>query len=219
MTEQQKRQFLANVNKQSGVRLNNLTTECWIWEGYKDLEGYGNFQTKWAKELNTKYAHRISFHLFKEEFLPTKDRNKDLLHSCDNTSCVNPEHLRFGNMTENTKDRDERGRGVVLQGFQHGSSIFTPTDVDKIVYMRLTGSTHEQIWEEMGCERPTIKRLLTGKTYDKINYEKLIKSKKLILRELLDNRILKLKAEGLSYSQITAETGRSATYISNLLNK
>jgi uncharacterized protein YerC len=219
MTEQQKRQFLANVNKQSGVRLNNLTTECWIWEAGKCNEGYGQLQTKWAKELGTHKAHRLSFHLFKEEFLPTKDRNKDLLHSCDNPSCVNPEHLRFGNMTENMKERDERGRQVSLQGFQHGSSIFTPSDVDKIVFMRLTGKTHQQIWEEMGCERPTIKRLLTGKTYEKINYEELIQAKKVVLRELLDNRIRRLKANGLSYSQITAETGRSSTYISNLLNK
>ena len=33
-----------------------------------------------------------------------------VLHSCDNPSCVNPDHLRVGTQAENIQDRDAKGR-------------------------------------------------------------------------------------------------------------
>lgn len=32
-------------------------------------------------------------------------------HKCDNTSCINPDHLEIGTSKDNARDRDARGRG------------------------------------------------------------------------------------------------------------
>lgn len=51
-------------------------------------------------------AHRVSYSLVYGE-IPTAAL---VLHSCDNASCVNPQHLRLGDQTQNMSDRRLRGR-------------------------------------------------------------------------------------------------------------
>lgn len=96
--------FLDRVNKQSGVFLNGLTTECWEWTGAICGPGYGQIQTEWALKLGSYYSHRISYILFKE---PIPD-DKMIRHKCDNRKCVNPDHLEIGVSKDNVKDMMER---------------------------------------------------------------------------------------------------------------
>lgn len=71
-------------------------SECWIWDGYKDKEGYGRLWT------GTTYigAHRFSYEYFKESL-----GDKQCNHTCNNPSCVNPAHLYAGNQGDNLIDR------------------------------------------------------------------------------------------------------------------
>ena len=101
--EQKQRKFLSYVNKQSGVRLNNLTTDCWVWEGTIDGNGYGHLQTKWGTEMG-KFSHRISYMLFKGEI----PEGRLIRHKCDNRKCVNPDHLEIGTKKDNNQDARER---------------------------------------------------------------------------------------------------------------
>jgi hypothetical protein len=101
--EQQRRKFLSYVNKQSGVRPNDLTTDCWIWEGTIDGNGYGHLQTLWATAMG-KFAHRISYRLFVGDI----PEGKLIRHRCDVRKCVNPDHLALGGKAENNQDARER---------------------------------------------------------------------------------------------------------------
>lgn len=69
---------------------------CWIWKGRKDKDGYGILYIK----KNVK-AHRYSWEL-KNGRIP---EGFILCHKCDNTSCVNPDHLYIGTHLDNARDR------------------------------------------------------------------------------------------------------------------
>jgi hypothetical protein len=81
--------------------------ECWLWIGGKTRAGYGVIQ-EGGKGSKTLLAHRLSYTLHKG---PIAD-GLHVLHSCDNPSCVNPEHLRCGTNSENMQDAYDRGRKV-----------------------------------------------------------------------------------------------------------
>lgn len=72
---------------------------CWIWEKRCDKSGYGAIAV--TKDCTTKYfkAHRVSY--FKEtgEYPPL------LRHTCNNKSCINPNHLIAGSHKENNLDK------------------------------------------------------------------------------------------------------------------
>jgi hypothetical protein len=73
----------------------NMTKTCWLWTGYKNKDGYGEYKSDF---LTTRLAHRISFGLdqgYLEE-LP-------LDHLCRNRHCVNPDHLEFVTTKVNTR--------------------------------------------------------------------------------------------------------------------
>lgn len=84
---------------------------CWQWTAGKFAQGYGAFQLNGCAQR----AHRIVWELT-HGAIP---RGKDVLHTCDNPSCVNPEHLYLGTDKENGRDRAVRGRAA--SGARHKS--------------------------------------------------------------------------------------------------
>lgn len=78
------------------------TESCWLWNGTKDKKGYG--QTNIASKKIS--AHRLSYILFKGSI----EEDKFICHSCDNPSCVNPDHLWIGTHKDNMKDMHDKGR-------------------------------------------------------------------------------------------------------------
>jgi hypothetical protein len=85
--------FLIKVDK---------TDSCWIWTANKDKNGYGRFKF----ERYPHPAHRFSYKLFKGEI----PKGMLICHSCDNPSCVNPEHLWLGSCSDNTRDMVSKNR-------------------------------------------------------------------------------------------------------------
>ena len=94
------------INRQSLEEkfFNNLikSDNCWEWTGRKNKAGYGYIYHKKAL-----VASRVSFELYNNREI--KEGNF-ACHRCDNTSCVNPNHIFEGTPLDNTRDMDNKGR-------------------------------------------------------------------------------------------------------------
>lgn len=79
-----------------------IVGDCWEWDASKNNHGYGLVVINYKIQT----AHRFSYRLFKGEI------SDGLLvcHTCDNPSCVNPDHLFEGSMSDNIIDCVKKGR-------------------------------------------------------------------------------------------------------------
>ena len=107
-------------------------SECWIWKGRKDKDGYGNIKVG----KKTKRAHRASYKLN----IGKIPKGKMILHSCNNPSCVNPKHLRPGTQHDNMKDRKDAGNQSI--GENHPNCKFSDKIVEEI---RVFNGTRKEI--------------------------------------------------------------------------
>jgi len=90
LTNQEMQNFYSIINSIKSPK-------CWIWN-HSLVHGYGLFMGK--------SAHRVSYELYKGSI----PKNMVVMHTCDNPSCVNPEHLEIGTQSENIADMIKKGR-------------------------------------------------------------------------------------------------------------
>ena len=57
-----------------------------------------------------------------------------IMHKCDNTICINPEHLKIGTQKENIADMFLKGRANKATGENHGHSKITDKQTVEIYY-------------------------------------------------------------------------------------
>ncbi len=70
---------------------------CWIWKAFKNKQGYGRIGIAAGECVN---AHRLSYVIHKGQI----PEDHFICHTCDNPSCVNPEHLFTGTRQDNIND-------------------------------------------------------------------------------------------------------------------
>jgi hypothetical protein len=139
--------FFRYVGKRSG---------CWNWEGGKDANGYGSMNVHGAPML----AHRISYTIHKGDI----PKGLYILHSCDNPSCVNPDHLSAGTQADNVADMHNKGRARkrALKGESHANSKLTDADVR---YIRESKETVMDIAKKLNVSRAIIYDVKARKTW------------------------------------------------------
>lgn len=112
---------------------------CWIFTAGKDKNGYGQVQAaKTARELGVTRAHQMSYKIFKGDV----PEGMFVCHTCDNPSCVNPNHLFVGTAQDNNDDMWAKGR------WRSGAK--SKYDHDYIVNQHGIKSCME-LSEELGC--------------------------------------------------------------------
>ncbi len=107
--------FWTNVRKGDG---------CWLWQGAVDKDGYGLFNGETGGSVYVR-AHRFSYALH-DGPIPSGHL---ICHSCDNPSCVRPDHLFAGTPSQNTQDMLAKGRQNMPFGAEHHHAKLTEAQV------------------------------------------------------------------------------------------
>ncbi len=95
-----------------------MPSECWEWTARRKSCGYGEISV----ERKAKLAHRISYELNKGAV----PEGMHVLHSCHNTGCVNPSHLRVGTHQDNMVDMKDACRQAI--GVRNASCKLTEAE-------------------------------------------------------------------------------------------
>lgn len=82
------------------------TDSCWNWTAGKYRGGYGQFRRLVDGKWTMAKTHRYSYEYFKGAI----PKGYQICHTCDNPSCVNPEHLFAGTHKDNMQDMVKKGR-------------------------------------------------------------------------------------------------------------
>lgn len=137
------------------VAITSNIEKCWEWLGaISGGTGYGIAEYK----NKLQGCHRIAWQIANKR-KPTKF----ILHSCDNRSCVNPNHLREGTHRDNMKDAVSRDR--MAKGEEFVSSKLSEKEVRKIKQMLRNGVSGNKIANQYGVVRGTIYAIKHGKTW------------------------------------------------------
>lgn len=105
------------------------------------------------------YAHRVSYTLYKGPI----PEGLCVCHTCDERSCVNPEHLWLGTDADNVRDCKNKGRRVYLTGEAHGLSKLNDAQVQEIRSKIAAGQTQTQVAEEYGITQAYVSKIYRGK--------------------------------------------------------
>jgi hypothetical protein len=128
------------------------TSGCHFWKGSHDRRGYGRF----LYEGRLQNAHCVAYQLFVDK-IPLTIK---VLHTCDNSLCVNPDHLELGTQKKNMEDASSRGR--LATGEDSHWAKLTWGDVRKIRTMQ---GTQKEIAQKFNVSRATIHLILADKTW------------------------------------------------------
>jgi len=121
---------------------------CWVWMGTTTVRGYGQL-IKDTKKLS---AHRASY----EAFVGPIPKGMNVCHTCDNVSCVNPNHLFLGTQKQNLQDMARKGRST--RGEKSPSAKLTEEQVNQIRMMDETCSFISKIFNVSVSAISAIKR-------------------------------------------------------------
>ncbi|GMV18565.1 MAG: hypothetical protein AMXMBFR56_67890 [Polyangiaceae bacterium] len=132
--------------------------QCWVWTAGQ-ANGYGRL-CFWSgsRRVAVMYAHRISWVVHRGTLLD----ELCVLHHCDNTLCVNPEHLFLGSRTDNAYDKVSKGRarGGSMPGEQSPNAKLTEEAIRTIRAGRTAGRSLNTLAREHGVSKKLILRIV-----------------------------------------------------------
>lgn len=139
---------LSELARRIAVKTEAGPNGCLNWTGAKHKAGYGLMRVR-GRNVG---AHRVSLActLDKPEMLDKVALRSSsfakvyVLHSCDNPTCVNPDHLRLGSATDNAEDATARNRRRPYSG-----SRAAKLGPDAIREIRAVASTWEGLCDMM----------------------------------------------------------------------
>lgn len=118
-------------------------SDCWIWIGAKKELGYGVIGLGHRGDGTAK-AHRVAYELY----IGKIPDGMSILHSCDNPSCVNPDHLRAGTLSDNSRDCVKRQRNFIPdnRGERATWAKLSETSVKHIRLREMTGVKYAALY-------------------------------------------------------------------------
>ena len=132
----------------------DLKSGCFICNShYKDKWGYPRIMSK-GKKMNM--SHYVYEQHYKVKLLP----NTIIMHTCDNPSCINPEHLRAATHKENMEDRNNKCRQAY--GERNGRAKLKECQVEEIIRSDLPKTQLSRIY---GVAPKVIRQIKNGELW------------------------------------------------------
>ena len=139
--------FWEKVNKKDSI-------SCWEWNAGKYRGGYGHFRRLIDDKWKMYKAHRFSYELHKGEI----PKGFLVCHSCDNPSCVNPDHLFLGSPKDNMEDMIKKGRKRF--GVPKGSRCLNQELAEAIRADYGAGMTYSELRKKYQTSKSQISRVV-----------------------------------------------------------
>lgn len=121
-------------------------SDCIEFYGDPDRKGRGR-RMRWGKRF---FAHRLAYADANSYNIYDLD-GWVIRHTCDNPSCINPEHLLIGNDLNNIQDRQDRGRQAKAES--HGSAKL---NWEKVRDIRTSTLSRRELAKKYGVGKTTI---------------------------------------------------------------
>lgn len=127
--------------------------DCLIWPYLRLGRGYAAIN----QDGQPRYVHRL---LCEQRNGPPPTPEHEVAHSCGrgHEGCVNPNHLRWATVKENSADRI--GHGTMVRGEDHFRTRLTATDVLDIRRRAAAGEAHEAIALRFKMSKPGITKIV-----------------------------------------------------------
>lgn len=136
------------------VRVEAGPDGCWIWTGAK-VKVPGGIRPRILCGSKRRYrAHRVSYRLY----VGVIPDGLDVLHKCDVTLCVRPDHLFTGDQKDNMRDAAEKGR---IRN-RPRRAFLTGEDYAAIRERYSTGESASVIARDFDCHRTLIYKIHSG---------------------------------------------------------
>jgi len=127
---------------------------CWNWLYSKDRQGYGQVQF----EGKVQSTHRVVYKLTR----PDEDINGvDILHSCDNPPCCNPNHLSSGTHKENMIDmakKERHNKKLTISQVKELEEYYRTHKISMRGLAKQYGISHQMVSQILSKKRRTIRK-------------------------------------------------------------
>lgn len=142
-----------------------FTDSCWIWTAARNGDGYP--YTNLRSEIFR--GNRLFWMLENRRVIPL---GKVVCYSCDNRACVNPKHLWLGSLTDNNKDRAQKGRNRDQRGTKNNQSRLTDEKVAEIRRLYAAGlGLQREIAAQFGVTQTMVGNIVRGEAWTHVQRE------------------------------------------------
>jgi hypothetical protein len=148
--------YLAKSLKRIDKYVDKSQSDCWIWTGGYFPDGYPGI---WF-DNHAWRGNRLMCAL-KHGY---RDSKWSALHSCDNPKCINPDHLRWGTVSDNSADMVARNRSC--KNDKNPSAKLTIEQVKEIIALKKQGARSVILAEIYGVRRQTIQSIYAGRSWN-----------------------------------------------------
>lgn len=133
--------------------------DCLLWPYGHDGQGYARAK---VKGFETRLAHRIMCELVNG---PAPFDGAVARHLCGmgHEGCVNPQHLAWGSVADNNKDKMDAGKQPV--GESIGRSVLSPERVRHIRNLNCKGFSQRNIAAHLGVSAGTVQAVIERRTW------------------------------------------------------
>jgi len=153
------------------AKLDNIEisdTGCWEYQGNhdcNDTHSYGRISILLYGRKYRFRAHRLSYAFYNG----VDPKELFVCHKCDNTLCINPDHLFLGTMSDNMRDMVAKERNRAQDGERNFAAKLKERDVKQIIARIKAGETNKAIAAKLPVTHSLVSLIRRGKLWSEVS--------------------------------------------------